>query len=207
MEILTELRAATGPIHQRIEELPASKAMLAGEIDRAAYAQLLVNLYHLHAAFEVEHAATPEVAAVWPQTPSRAAALARDLQAFDVDPGEAPMWVADWIAEMHSCAHPAAWAGAGYVFEGSRMGSRILARSLSRGLGLEMRLGVGLDYHLDAGEDPMGNWKRVMAALAALDRDPAARTAMLTAAVRTFEMLYTLHEAVRESSSAFAVVG
>jgi hypothetical protein len=72
---------------------------------------------------------------------------------------------------------------------------------------MEMRLGVGLDYHLDAGEDPMGNWKRVMAALAALDRDPAARTAMLTAAVRTFEMLYTLHEAVRESSSAFAVVG
>jgi len=207
MEILTELRKATGPLHQRIEELPASKAMLSGEIDRDCYAQLLSKLYHLHAAYEAGLAGCPEVLTVWPRTPSRAAALARDLQAFEVEPGESPEWVTAWVAEIQSCAHPAAWAGAGYVFEGSRMGSRILARSVSRGLGLEMRLGVGLDYHLDAGEDPNGNWKRVMGSLAALDRDAEARTAILSAAVRTFEILYAVHATAYEPAAAFEVIG
>ncbi len=196
MEILTELRAATGPIHKRIEELPASRAMLAGEVDRDQYAQLLANLYHLHAAFEDSLANCPDVIAVWPRTQSRAAALARDLQAFGVESGSAPDWVADWIEDIRACGHPAAWAGAGYVFEGSRMGSRILARTLSRGLGLDMKLGVGLDYHLDAGDDPNGTWKRVMFALAALDRDAEARAAILAAAVQTFEVLYAIHEAM-----------
>lgn len=34
MDVLTELRAATGPIHTRIEALPVCAAMLAGELDR-----------------------------------------------------------------------------------------------------------------------------------------------------------------------------
>lgn len=198
MEILKELRAATGPAHFAIEQLPIAKAMLAGEIDRADYTRLLVGLYHLHMAFEAELADTPDVMSVWPKTPSRAAALARDLQMFGVDPGETPIWVSAWVAEIRDLQRPEAWAGAGYVVEGSRMGSRILARSLAEGLALELKLGVGLDYHLDAGDDPNGNWKRVMAALAVLDRDEGARAAIVSAALKTFEVLHFVHETTTE---------
>jgi heme oxygenase len=198
MEILNELRQATGAIHGRIEELPICREMLAGTVDRAAYARLLGDLFHLHRAYETALAACPPVAALWPQTPSRAAALARDLAAFGVAPRPTPGRVVEWQADIEALEHPAAWAGVGYVVEGSRLGSRVLVRSLATGFGLKPALGVGLDYHLDAGDDPSGNWRRVLGALAALDRDPPSRRAILTAAVATFEALYELHEAAAE---------
>jgi heme oxygenase len=194
MDVRAELRAATGPHHTRIEQLPVAAAMLAGTIDRGAYARLLRGLYHLHAAFEAGLAAEPGAAAVWPRTPSRAAALERDLRAFGMPPGGEDPAVGAWAADVAACGHPAAWAGAGYVFEGARMGSRVLARSLARGFGLEPRLGVGLDYHLDAGPDPAGDWTRVLGALAELGREPDARRAAVAAAVRTFEALHAIHE-------------
>jgi heme oxygenase len=198
MDVLTELRAATGPLHARIERLPIAGAMLAGAVTRAAYARLLGGLFHTYAAFEDGLGGAAEVAAVWPETPSRRLALARDLGAFGADPGTAPAAVGEWADALAASGQPAAWAGAGYVFEGSRMGSRMLVRSIARGFGLDPRPGVGLDFHLDAGPDPVGSWKRVTAALEALGGDPAPRAALVAAAVRTFELLYALHEDAME---------
>lgn len=207
MEILNRLRSATGPIHGRIELLPACQAMLAGTVAREDYVRLLHSLYHLHRTFEAALLACPEVLRVWPATPSRAEAIARDLATFGVEEGPMPESVNDWVEDIRSHNHVAAWAGCGYVFEGSRMGSRVLARTVARALGLELRLGVGLDYHLDAGEDPNGNWRRIMAALSALAPDDHAQTAMTEAAVRTFEVMYSLHEAVGEPETVFQPVG
>ncbi len=199
MEILNELRQATGAIHGRIEELPICREMLAGTVDRAAYARLLGDVFHLHRAYETALAACPSVAALWPQTPSRAAAIARDLAVFGVAPRSTPSRVVEWQADIEALDHPAAWAGVGYVVEGSRLGSRVLVKSLAAAFGVEPVPGVGLDYHLDAGDDPNGNWRRVLGALAALDRGPQARRAIVAAAVATFEALYELHEAAAEA--------
>ncbi|CAN5350987.1 hypothetical protein BH11PLA2_BH11PLA2_31470 [soil metagenome] len=194
MEILNALRTATHAVHTRIETLPVCQAMLAGEVDRDAYTALLGKLYYLHDRFESELAACPAVAAVWPLTPSRAQAIARDLAVLGAEPGECPYWIEEWVNELNAQENPAVWAGVGYVFEGSRMGSRVLVRTVSKALGLEMKLGNGLDYHLDAGTDPAGNWRNVMGALVALDRNEDARHAIVTAAVSTFEAMYDLHE-------------
>jgi heme oxygenase len=191
MEILSILRGATGAIHARIEELPLCKAILAGEIDGSTYSALLGSLHPLHEAYETEMAAS---GLQWPATPSRADALRRDLDILDGDTGDTPTVVFEWLDTIRQLEHPAAWAGVGYVMEGSRMGSRVLVKSISQALGLEQRLGKGLDYHLDAGSDPNATWKQVMGCLAAADTDAAARTAIVNAAVATFEAIYALHE-------------
>jgi heme oxygenase len=134
------------------------------------------------------------VSALWPQTPSRAAAISRDLAVLGTSPCPTPGWIGEWLAGIEALDQPAAWAGVGYVVEGSRLGSRVLVKSLAAGFGVEPALGIGLDYHLDAGDDPTGNWRRVMGALAALDHGPQARDAIVAAAVATFEVLYELHE-------------
>jgi heme oxygenase (biliverdin-IX-beta and delta-forming) len=193
MEILNQLRAATGAVHTRIEALPVCEQILAGTIDRESYAALLGNLFHLHDRYESALNAS-SIASIWPVTPSRAAAIDRDLPIFNHEPGSLPDIVEEWQSEIEALDHPAAWAGVGYVLEGSRMGSRVLVRSLAKAFEIEPRLGVGLDYHLDAGSDPNGTWRAVMAALVALDDDGTARDAIIRAAMSTFEAMYALHE-------------
>jgi heme oxygenase len=198
MEILSALRQATDSLHTQIEQLPLSQAMLAGQVARDQYVSLLKSLYHVHAAAEERLATTPVVAAVWPPTPSRAAAVIRDLAAFGVEPGDAPESVGEWVSQIDAVGHPAAWAGVGYVLEGSRLGSRVLARPLARSLSVEPRLGVGLDYHLDTGPDPIGTWRQVQNALSGLDNSSDARAAMIAAAGITFKILFLLHETTSE---------
>jgi heme oxygenase len=191
MKILGLLRDATGALHARIEGLPFCKSLLAGEVDRGQYVELLTQLYHLHDQYETEIAASN---LSWPVLPSRAAAIARDLKAFDVEIGEVPSVVHEWNKTIQSFNHPAAWAGVGYVLEGSRMGSRVLVKSISRGLNLPLTLGVGLDYHLGAGNNPNEIWQQVIAALVTADDAAVGRNAMIKAAVATFESMYLLHE-------------
>ncbi len=207
MEILNELRKATGPIHTRIEELPICKGLLAGTVDRLAYARLLSLLQPLHESFESALNEVSALTGIWPSTPSRAAALGRDLAVFGTELEPAIEAVRDWFDGLQSLGHPAAWAGAGYVFEGSRMGSRVLVKCVAQAFHIPLQMGAGLDYHLDSGEDPTGNWKRVMGALAAADHGSEARAAMIDAAVRTFEVIYALHELAGEPVESLEMVG
>jgi heme oxygenase len=197
VEILTALRAATGPAHARIEQLPICADMLNGPLDREEYVRLLTDLYHISDAVEEGLAALPG----WPACPSRAAAAARDLAVLGGRTGDRPEWVAEWIDAVRRVGHPAAWAGVGYVMEGSRMGSRVLAKTVARGLGLLVQTCSGLDYHLDAGADPAGTWKAVLVALADHGRDATAGSAMVAAAIATFELLYSRHEAISLKSA------
>ncbi len=199
MEILNSLRQATRTLHGNIEELPICKAMLASDVSHATYAKLLGELYHIHAAYESALASQTDLQRCWPNTPSRAAAIARDLKVLGYTLEETPATAQEWVSDLEALGHAAAWAGVGYVLEGSRMGSRVLVKCLAPALELKPELGHGLDYHLDAGEDPNGNWRAVMGALAAMDRSPEAHEAMVAAAVRTFEELYAIHERIEHT--------
>ncbi len=72
----------------------------------------------------------------------------------------------------------------------------MLAKPVARGLDLPVEAGAGLDYHHDAGADPAGTWKGVLAALVAAGRDAAAGAALVAAAVATVELLYSRHAVV-----------
>lgn len=194
MELIEELRAATRPIHTRIEQTPAARELAQGAIDLASYISLLERLYWVHATFEVEVGRAPEFAGVWPAEAVRATAIARDIAVLG---GEFPCAVPDVVGEWHHTLHErgsaAAWAGVGYVLEGSRMGSRMLAGPLARAFGVPTGLGVGLDYHREGLTDPVGRWERVRAALATLDRGGENRSHVVLGAVSTFELMVALH--------------
>ncbi|MGL6096467.1 MAG: biliverdin-producing heme oxygenase [Fimbriiglobus sp.] len=194
MELTDELRAATRAAHTGLEELPVARAMAGGTVDRTTYAALLARLYWVHAGFEAAVAGTPDLAAVWPPEAVRAAAVARDLAALGADPVPEPADVAAWAARVGGLGRPAAaWAGVGYVLEGSRLGGRVLVGSVARGLNLPAGPGVGLDYHREGLDDAGGRWGRVRAALAAADRTPEDRAALVAAAVATFDVMARVH--------------
>ena len=191
MDLIAQLRAETRPAHDRIEQLPAARAMASGAITRAAYAAVLDQLYWVHSAFETEVRRCPEIAAVWPAEAVRAGAAGRDLAALGAAPNRLPPEVAGWQAEL-SAGGAAALAGAGYVLEGSRFGGRVLVGPLARALGIPDGDGAGLDFHREGLADPGGRWTRVRAALSALDRTPADRATLVAAAVATFDLMSQL---------------
>ncbi|WP_439621909.1 biliverdin-producing heme oxygenase [Gemmata sp.] len=194
MELIDELRTVTRPIHTRIEQLPAARELAQGRIGREPYLDLLGRLYWVHATFEAELDRAPVVRAAWPAEAERAAAVARDLEVLGGDPPCAPpAAVTEWRHRLRARGHHAAWAGAGYVLEGSRMGSRVLAAPLARALAVPPGAGVGLDYHRDGLADPVGRWERVRAALAALDEGGANRAHITFGAVATFELMLAVH--------------
>ncbi len=193
MEILNRLREATADIHRRIEKLPFSRRMLTGQISRREYTVLLQALLHIHQSYERILNACPALRTLWPQCPSRAAALARDLECLGVELNDRPGWVEEWISQIDALQEPMAWAGAGYVLEGSRQGSRFLAAPLAKALDLPLQMGVGLDYHLDNGPDPAQTWRAVGLALSNLATRLQNPNSIVAAAVITFENLHSLY--------------
>jgi heme oxygenase len=194
MELIDELRAATRAAHTGLEQLPAAKAMAGGTVDRPTYVALLGRLYWVHAAFEAAIERTPDLAAVWPPEAVRAMAVARDLSVLGADPVPEPTVVTEWVKQVSDLGRPAAaWAGVGYVLEGSRLGGRVLVGPVAQALNLPAGAGVGLDYHREGLDDPGGRWTRVRAALAAADRTPEDRAALVAAAVATFDLMARVH--------------
>jgi heme oxygenase len=194
VELIEELRAATRPIHARIEQLPTAMELAQGRISLSDYLQLLERLYWVHASFEFVAMEHPEFAEVWPREATRATAVARDLAALGGEfPCSPPELVSRWQQDLRRQGNAAVWAGVGYVLEGSRMGSRMLAGPLARAFGVPPGAGVGLDYHRDGLNDPVGRWERVRAALTVLDRGGTNRSHVVFGAAATFELMVAIH--------------
>jgi heme oxygenase len=154
----------------------------------------LERLYWVHTTFESEVARCPELAAVWPAEATRAPAIIRDLAVWGAAfPPVVPDAVSDWHRKMLLRGAPSVWAGVGYVLEGSRMGSRMLAAPLSRALGVPPGPGVGLDYHREGLAEPLARWQRVRTAIEMLDGYGANRKHIVFGAVSTFELMLIVH--------------
>jgi heme oxygenase len=178
--------------------------MATGRIDRDTYAAGLGPLLALHKGLEAALAAAhgaPEVAAVYdPCRMTRGPLLAADRVAL----GEVPAPAAANVAigrladEFHEWAEFRPWAliGALYVTEGSRMGSMLLARSLSAAFGVRPELGVGLDYHVAGIATRPADWQRFKAAVNALPLAPARAVEVLGAAVVTMNGLVEMYAAL-----------
>ncbi len=198
MDLFDLLRAETRAAHDAIERLPAAAAMARGTVDRDDYTAVLGRTYWVHAVFEAEVGLCPDLAGAWPAEAVRAEAAARDLANLGADvPPDPPAAVADWADRMRERAEacPAVWAGAGYVLEGARMGSRMLVGPVARALGVPVAPGGGVDYHLDGLSDPGGRWKRVREAVASADRTADDRAAIVWGAVATFAVMAAVHGA------------
>lgn len=175
MTVLTQLRAATRPAHDRLE---GTLGLLDEGLDRDAYRAVLERFHGFWRDWEPAVAALlDDPALTGPRR--RLHLLQADLASLGVPPAA--------VARLPSCSplplHDAAAAlGSLYVMEGSTLGGRVIQRHVERRLGA-----VGCRYFSGYGDQTGAMWRSF---LARLDQAPAADADRIIAgAVATFERL------------------
>jgi len=193
------IRQAIAPAHVAVEQTPFARGMVSGTIGRAEYVAGLAQLGCLHRELE---SATASASASLPAKlipPPRTPAIERDLFALGGEADAEPHAVVAELTERFyhwAQATPTALLGAVYVMEGSRMGSMVLARSLTRALKVEPRPGQGLDYHIDGIATRPTDWKAFRAQLAGTEFSEDDQELIVAAAVQVMDALTALYSAV-----------
>ncbi|MBO9769035.1 MULTISPECIES: biliverdin-producing heme oxygenase [Xanthomonas] len=169
------LRHATQDAHRLVEAVPLMQALAQGQVDSAAYAQILRRHHALLAGFETQYGnwLTTLVGNGW-QYRRRVPALRDDLHALGQQP--------DLPVALPASAEDAARWGMLYVIEGSQLGGRVIARSLRK---QQPALAGALRYFEMADDDPAG-WRRFQAALDRRLATPSARDAAIDGAQAMF---------------------
>ncbi len=196
MDLAGTLKNAIETLHRRIESTAYAQAIFSGSISPEDYARSLVQFLHIHEALEeqlAKHAALPCHDA---ETMDRSTSLRRDIAWWGGFADEAPLASTARLISTFDQAgqtNPIGLIGALYVFEGSRMGSMILAGSLSRGLRVPVQPGVGLDYHVDGIADRPRTWRGFRETLNALELSDEDRDAVIQSAVTTMSLLCDIY--------------
>jgi heme oxygenase len=193
------IRQTIAASHSAIEETPAAKGMIAGTIDREAYARLLAQLKFIHDTLENQLHGKPELAGLYdPAEMKRSHVITRDLENLDFEADDSVLDPTSHLMLLfRQWGEVAPWMLIGplYVLEGSRMGSMALVRPVARALGLEVRPNVGVDYHLDGMATRPQVWMQFKAKLAATPFSDAQKENICRAAAATMTALHSLYSA------------
>ncbi len=191
--VMLRLKEATSELHTKAERSEFQQRLVRGAIPREQYASWLAQLYLVHAELEArvrELVATrPEFAGFVReelfQTP-RLRGGPRVLR----DPESGIKWtptatrVVSQIREAAAAA-PVGLLGFYYVLEGSKNGSRYIAKALRRAMGITPGAG---DRYLDPhGEEQPRLWGAFKQGMDAIPFDEAEVATMIDAARRMFE--------------------
>jgi heme oxygenase len=206
LPLSSRLRLETREAHARAERSGIMRRLLRGELDRAAYAELLVALAAIYEALESEldrHQALPAIAPFAFGALRRHAALSADIAALgDTDaPFPAPCVAARaYAAHLRrlGASAPALLVAHAYVrYLGDLAGGQILKRIVSNSLGLVGDTGTAFYDFTDLG-DPGELRQQVRNGLDALP--PSAADALVAEALNAFAMhehLFTELDAMR----------
>ena len=201
MTLPDQLKQATAATQAALEETPAAKALARGEFDRDGYANLLGQMGRLHASLETALAHKPDYATLYrPADMARAGAIGRDLAALDCEP---PARLCDAVTNLiglfRQWGEQSPWMliGALYVVEGSRLPSLDSVRTVAEALGVEVRPGAGVDYHLDGIAARPMVWQQFKAILASVPFSEAQKENICRAATVTAQGLHGLYAAAR----------
>lgn len=164
--VRSALRSATSDSHDRVDRLFSGTDLT----DCGAYARFLMAQAEAHLSVEaaLDRSQAASVLPDWPQR-QRAALLRADLAEL----GQAP----PPVIEVAPFDTPAAVLGAVYVLEGSRLGGRLLQRSVSPDLPTRF-LGAS---------DPAG-WRTLLATLDERLQGDVERQIAVTAASDVFRL-------------------
>jgi heme oxygenase len=187
--LAASMRVAIADLHRLIEDLPVSRAMIDGSLDRETYLSVLRGLRRIHIRLDRAVAAHPGLSPLAWLCEGRSAAIDRDLAALGGVPDAADAGPAEPVPEFGAVI---GWI---YVTAGSRMGSRVLVRPLAAGLGVEPVPGRGLDYHLDGQDTFPARWQEARAAIDALGEDPAVAAAAVAGACAVLGRMHAIYAA------------
>lgn len=161
-QIMARLRAETWPLHQQLEALPFSQALVAETLPLALYVGQLTAYLPIHRALEnhCQHTLHPQVLAVWQPEMARLPDLNADLSHFIVDIPKAPVQraTADCVQAIeHASEMPVMLLGILYVLEGSTLGAQFLLPHLQAAYELDQQ---GVQYYRGRGAHTRAHWQQ-----------------------------------------------
>jgi len=157
---MEQIRAAISESHVAIEKTDFSKAMLSDYIHPMDYARGIAQLWHVHNALELGIGKNGDLESFFTPEMVRTSTIVRDLTAlgYRLDSIDALLETQIIVATLQSWSKdlPFALLGCIYILEGSRMGSLVIAKFLSKALGNEPGSFRGIEYHTEgASATPM----------------------------------------------------
>ncbi len=151
MKLMEQIRAAISESHVAIEKTDFSKAMLSDYIHPMDYARGISQLWYVHNALELGIGKNDVLESFFTPEMVRTPTIVRDLSAlgYRLDSMDALLETQTIVATLKSWSKdmPFALLGCIYILEGSRMGSLVIAKFLSKALGNEPGSFRGIEYH------------------------------------------------------------
>jgi len=200
MSVMNMVRAAISESHQQIELTPFSKGMMDGSISRSEYANGLVQLWHIHDELESLVQQAVEVSNYFTSEMVRTNTITRDLRAFGCkvvtfQPMSETLAIVnqlrDWAKQK-----PFALLGCIYVLEGSRMGSLVIAKPLSKTLGIAPGETAGIEYHTEGAAQTPSRVRAFKEKVDGANLDEATVGDLTEGAVTFMELLNKLYAAL-----------
>lgn len=167
------LRAATQPIHDRLDRAAVLRPLTGPDITTDGYRAALVALHGFNAPVE---------RALDGSGGERMALLRADLADLGLDADSLPL--ADGLPDL---GRPPARLAARYVLDGSAHGGRAMLPNVTRALGFDAERGAR--FLASAGIDMAGRWRALLAQLESDLAEPAAMAEACDAAVALFAAL------------------
>lgn len=186
-DFIGRLRAATGPMHQRLENTPLSRALMQDNLTLATYINYLVHMREV-VAWSEQHI-FPMIGEVLPDVDKR-----RKLALIDDDIAV--------LRAMGEVARPLAFEGFGktatkseahalghmYVMEGSTLGGRMILQHVKKVLALDENT-AGVSFFAGYGAETGARWKIFMAAMAERATNAAIADDIISGATDAFEQI------------------
>ena len=160
MKLMEQISSAISESHVAIEKTDFSKAMLSDYIDPMDYARGITQLWYVHNALELGIAKNADLASFFTPDMVRTPTIVRDLAAlgYRIESMDSMLETKAIVVTLQSWSNdlPFALLGCIYILEGSRMGSLVIAKFLSKALGNEPGSTRGIEYHTEgASATPM----------------------------------------------------
>lgn len=178
------LKQATDTLHSQAERYPMQRALVTGQLDTAAYAALLAQLWLVHDALEravqrvieSDNPAGQTLSTVWQPGLAHADQVLEDLAYYQGTKESPTPATAALVGHIDDLARtdPLGLLGLIYVLEGSLNGGRYIAAALRKTYGLSGTQGTrSLDPYSDEQPAIWQQWKRRLDSLTlkATDRD------------------------------------
>lgn len=188
----SQLRSATGQLHQAAERAPLMAALLRGELDHAGYVALLTQLLSLYQALEEgldRHAALPEIAGFDFAALRRVPALLSDLQTMGAPPAPLQPAARQYRQRLQALAghDPLLLIAHAHVrYLGDLHGGQLLRRALGKGV-LALPPTATRFHDFGTADDVAAAIRRFRTALDALALDGPRRQQLVDEACWSFE--------------------
>lgn len=199
-KITEELKKATKPIHDKLDESEFFAVLKEGKLPIESYINYLQVMAGINAAFEKEVCDSNhlELQSVWKDSMSKLPPLLVDLESLHATEFEdIPMAIdamLDTIKFIRLCSaeNPLYLLGVMYVLEGSTLGGAILKELVLKNFKFQNNSGVlFLDHYK---KQKMQNWEEFKTRVNALNLNQIERSAILHTAIDFFQKIQIIFQ-------------